>query len=93
MRPPTQPENYLHDVRPTGGMVTSSLEQDLGELPRPEPAAGLLFSRQSVESLVKVIQAFEAVELGFLPVFIRAHVQRFDVSRCKRRMTEFSPRK
>jgi len=43
----------------------------------------------SPESLVEAIQQFESVEGRFSPVFIRAHVQRFDVSRFKKEMFEF----
>jgi glycosyltransferase involved in cell wall biosynthesis len=61
----------------------------VGELPRPETATGVFFSRQSVESLVEAMQVFESVESRFSPAFIRAHAQRFDVSRFKKEMFEF----
>jgi len=35
------------------------------------------------------MRVFESVEARFSPVFIRAQVQRFDVSRFKREMGEF----
>jgi glycosyltransferase involved in cell wall biosynthesis len=59
------------------------------EHPRPEAATGVFFGQQSVESLVQAIQVFESVESRFSRVFIRAHAQRFDVSRFKREMGEF----
>ena len=57
--------------------------------PRPEAATGVFFSHQSAESLVEAMRVFESVEARFSPVFIRAQVQRFDVSRFKREMGEF----
>jgi len=56
---------------------------------RPEPATGIFFARQSVESLVEAIRVFESVESRFSPAFIRTHAQRFDVSRFKNEMAEF----
>jgi glycosyltransferase involved in cell wall biosynthesis len=61
----------------------------VGEPPRPEVATGIFFGQQSVESLVEAMRVFESVEARFSPVFIRAHAQRFDVSRFKREMFEF----
>jgi glycosyltransferase involved in cell wall biosynthesis len=61
----------------------------VGEPPRPETATGVFFGQQSVESLVEAMQVFETVESRFSPVFIRAHAQRFDVSRFKKGMAEF----
>jgi glycosyltransferase involved in cell wall biosynthesis len=61
----------------------------VGDRPRPEAATGVFFAQQSVESLMEAIQVFESVEARFAPVFIRAHAQRFDVSRFKREMFEF----
>jgi glycosyltransferase involved in cell wall biosynthesis len=57
--------------------------------PRPEVATGIFFGQQSVDSLVEAMRVFESVETRFSPTFIRAHVQRFDVSRFKREMYEF----
>jgi glycosyltransferase involved in cell wall biosynthesis len=61
----------------------------VGEPPRPETATGIFFGQQSVESLVEAIRVFESVEARFSPLFIRAHAQRFDVSRFKKEMLEF----
>jgi glycosyltransferase involved in cell wall biosynthesis len=61
----------------------------VGEPPRPEVATGIFFGQQSVESLVEAMRVFESVEARFSPVFIRAHAQRFDVSRFKKEMFEF----
>ena len=61
----------------------------VGEPPRPELATGIFFGQQSVESLVEAMGVFESVEARFSPVFIRAHAQRFDVSRFKKEMFEF----
>jgi glycosyltransferase involved in cell wall biosynthesis len=60
-----------------------------GEPPRPGSATGVLFARQSVESLVEALQVFESVETRFSPPFIRGQVERFDVSRFKREMAAF----
>jgi glycosyltransferase involved in cell wall biosynthesis len=61
----------------------------VGEPPRPEVATGIFFRQQSVESLVDAMRAFESVEKRFSPPIIRAHAQRFDVSRFKKEMIEF----
>ena len=47
------------------------------------------FAQQSPESLVEAMQVFESVETRFSPEVIRAHAQRFDVSRFKKEMFEF----
>jgi len=60
-----------------------------GEAPRPQVATGMFFGQQSVESLVEAIRVFESVEAHFSPTFIRAHVERFDVSRFRKEMFEF----
>jgi glycosyltransferase involved in cell wall biosynthesis len=59
-----------------------------GDRPRPEAASGVFFAQQSVESLIEAMQVFECVEARFSPAFIRAHAQRFDVSRFKKEMFE-----
>jgi glycosyltransferase involved in cell wall biosynthesis len=61
----------------------------VGDPARPEAATGVFFARQSVESLVEAMRVFESVEARFSPVFIRAQVERFDVSRFRREMAEF----
>ena len=53
----------------------------------PETSTGLLFSEQTVESLVQAIQQFESVEHRFNPVFIQQHAQRFDLNRFNSEMS------
>ena len=72
-----------------GGALETVDGYFVGEPPRPEVATGIFFGQQSVESLVEAMRVFESVEARFSPVFIRAHAQRFDVSRFKKEMFEF----
>ena len=55
----------------------------------PETSTGIFFAPQSVEALVEAIRTFESVESRFSPAFIRAQVERFDVSRFKAEMGAF----
>jgi hypothetical protein len=49
----------------------------------------LFFSEQTVDALVEAIERFEVVEGHFDPVFIRSHVQAFDVCRFRAEMQGF----
>lgn len=43
-----------------------------------DSSTGILFSPQSVQSLVEAILRFESIERNFSPLFIRSHAERFD---------------
>ena len=72
-----------------GGALETVDGFPVGDPPRPEAATGVFFAQQSVESLMEAMQVFESVEARFSPVFIRAHAQRFDVSRFKKELFAF----
>jgi glycosyltransferase involved in cell wall biosynthesis len=55
----------------------------------PETCTGLLFPSQTVNALVEAVRLFETVEGRFSPAFIRAHAERFDVTRFNAEMQAF----
>lgn len=65
-----------------------SLETVLGG-DRAEGATGVFFERQTPESVMEAILAFEAKEAAFDPVAIQAHARRFDTSMFVERMRSF----
>src|SRR6185503_12919298 len=57
--------------------------------PIPEQSTGIFFRQQTTQSLVDAILMFESLEDRFLPAFIRASVETFDISRFKFDMGHF----
>ena len=72
-----------------GGACETVVGCFAGESLHPEASTGVFFSEQTIDSLLGAIRAFEGVESGFSPQFIRAHVQFFDVPRFKAAIAAF----
>ena len=70
-----------------------ALETVVGGFPTdpvaPEASTGVLFAKQSAESLAAAIRFFESNESRFSPTLIRHHAERFEVSRFKAEMRAF----
>jgi len=88
------------DVRPLSGALGAEilgidLAHDLGEETVAAVRAAWLehlvifFRQQTTQSLVDAILMFESLEDRFLPAFIRASVETFDISRFKFDMGHF----
>lgn len=53
----------------------------VGENLRAEESTGIFFMEQTAAALQEALLAFESVEAGFSPSFIRSQVDRFSTSR------------
>lgn len=57
--------------------------------PLPEQSTGIFFRQQTSQSLMDAMLRFESLEARFVPAFVRASVEGFDVSRFKSQMGQF----
>jgi glycosyltransferase involved in cell wall biosynthesis len=71
-----------------GGITETVKGWDSRSLNVPENSSGIFFSEQSVHSVIQAIQAFEKIEQGFRPSFIRQQADRFSPEHFQRRFRE-----
>jgi glycosyltransferase involved in cell wall biosynthesis len=70
-----------------GGALETVIGFEPANVLSPDESTGLFFQEQSVDAVVNAIECFEAIESEFLPEFIRAQAQRFDVTEFKKQFT------
>jgi glycosyltransferase involved in cell wall biosynthesis len=75
-----------------GGVVESVVGGSSPELQKDGRATGVFFDEQSVDSAVRAITHFEAMEHYFVPSFIREHAKTFDTTVFCGKMLEFVQR-
>lgn len=64
-----------------GGALETVIGGKVGENLRAEESTGIFFMEQTAAALQEALLAFESVEAGFSPSFIRSQVDRFSTSR------------
>ncbi|AQG82591.1 glycosyl transferase group 1 [Spirosoma montaniterrae] len=70
-----------------GGVLTTQVSVSVHN--SPEKATALLFTEQTVDSLIAAVKQFERIEDQFNSVYIRQHAEQFDESLFIKRIQDF----